>query len=72
MATITITIPNAKAPDVAKAVADIYGVAETATGVRDHLIAHLRQTVRDYQKGQAAKLLNVDMTNPTDWGDLAG
>ncbi len=55
MATLKITIPDAKLQDVADAVSGTYGGPATQAGVEQNLKKHLQRTLTDHKRRQASE-----------------
>lgn len=70
MATLTIRIPDVHAQKVADATSATYGVKATGAGVREHLIQHLRETVREYRRRLARRQADDDLVFDPTWDDL--
>ena len=68
MPELVIRVPAAHFSEVAKAVASTYGNSPTLGGLKEHIIAHLRQTVIDYKQQQAMVASKVDFD--ITWDDL--
>ena len=54
MGTLTVTIPDPKLQDVIDAVSATYGGEASQSGVEKHLKKHIKDTLNDYKRGQAA------------------
>ena len=70
MPNLTISLPSAHIADIADAVAATYGVAATQAGLKAHILQHLRQTVREFERQGGAQTASDALVFDNTWDDL--
>lgn len=69
MANIIIKVPDERLPDVCDAVAQVYHVTADRKGLKEHFLQHLRETIMEVRRRQAA--LGTAAPFVWEWGDLS-
>ena len=67
---IIINVPSGHEEQITEAIANTYGVEPTVTGVRQHILQHLRTTVLNHARQEAVDQVTIDLTFGPDWDDL--
>ncbi len=69
MTRIQLTIPDERLQEICDAVGEVYNVAADRNGLKEHFLQHLRETITELRRRQAA--LGAAAPFGREWGDLA-